>query len=83
LRRKDAPGAACGHRGPIADLGKLVDLITEIAPSETLRQALLVRQPSGSTASRWRTRHDRTPMVEARLARQRTGGDVAALLAER
>lgn len=33
------------HRGPIPDDGALVDLITEMAPSESARQALLVDNP--------------------------------------
>jgi 2-pyrone-4,6-dicarboxylate lactonase len=33
------------HHGPIPDDGELVDLIAEIAPSEALRQAMLVDNP--------------------------------------
>lgn len=33
------------HQGPIPDDGELVDLIAEVAPGETLRQALLVDNP--------------------------------------
>jgi 2-pyrone-4,6-dicarboxylate lactonase len=33
------------HRGPIPNDGRLVDLIAEMAPSETARQALLVDNP--------------------------------------
>jgi 2-pyrone-4,6-dicarboxylate lactonase len=33
------------HQGPIPDDGELVDLLAEIAPSEKLRQALLVDNP--------------------------------------